>query len=185
MREAIARIERIVQGLVDYARSGAAGVGVTGTIERQASDLGAGRCGTADVPGVCAGETQGTIGNGIGKTSSDGTGNGNENGNGHALKGHYMNGQNSSGQLTTGLGDHGHAPTRTGAAGEGYVLDTTRPHVEESIGPFDLKSHVAAVERVVILRALEASGGNRRQAASLLGVSLRTLFYKLRRIPAA
>ncbi len=47
----------------------------------------------------------------------------------------------------------------------------------------DLNSQVEAVERQAILRALEASGGNRRQAASLLGISLRTLFYKMRRLP--
>ena len=47
----------------------------------------------------------------------------------------------------------------------------------------DLKTQVEAVERQAILKALEASGGNRRQAASLLGVSLRTLFYKMRRLP--
>ena len=47
----------------------------------------------------------------------------------------------------------------------------------------DLKTQVEAVERQAILRALEASGGNRRQAASLLGISLRTLFYKMRRLP--
>ena len=39
------------------------------------------------------------------------------------------------------------------------------------------------IERQAILRALEASGGNRRQAAGLLGISLRTLFYKMRRLP--
>jgi two-component system response regulator AtoC len=50
-------------------------------------------------------------------------------------------------------------------------------------GGLDLKSQVEAVERQAILRALEASGGNRRQAASLLGISLRTLFYKMRRLP--
>jgi two-component system, NtrC family, response regulator AtoC len=49
----------------------------------------------------------------------------------------------------------------------------------------DLKTQVEAVERVAIQRALEASNGNRRQAANLLGISLRTLFYKLRRLPAA
>ncbi len=50
-------------------------------------------------------------------------------------------------------------------------------------GPLDLKTQVEAVERQAILRALEASGGNRRQAAGLLGISLRTLFYKMRRLP--
>jgi two-component system response regulator AtoC len=51
-------------------------------------------------------------------------------------------------------------------------------------GSLDLKSQVEAVERAAIQRALEASHGNRRQAANLLGISLRTLFYKLRRSPA-
>jgi DNA-binding NtrC family response regulator len=50
-------------------------------------------------------------------------------------------------------------------------------------GALDLKTQVEAVERQTIQRALEASGGNRRQAASLLGISLRTLFYKMRRLP--
>ncbi len=50
-------------------------------------------------------------------------------------------------------------------------------------GSLDLKSQVEAIERQAILKALEASGGNRRQAASLLGISLRTLFYKMRRLP--
>jgi DNA-binding NtrC family response regulator len=52
-------------------------------------------------------------------------------------------------------------------------------------GVLDLKTQVEAVERAAIQRALEASKGNRRQAANLLGISLRTLFYKLRRLPAA
>ncbi len=50
-------------------------------------------------------------------------------------------------------------------------------------GSLDLKSQVEEVERQAIGRALEASGGNRRQAAGLLGISLRTLFYKMRRLP--
>jgi two-component system response regulator AtoC len=52
-------------------------------------------------------------------------------------------------------------------------------------GGLDLRTQVEAVERAAIQRALEASNGNRRQAANLLGISLRTLFYKLRRLPAA
>jgi two-component system response regulator AtoC len=49
-------------------------------------------------------------------------------------------------------------------------------------GSFDLRAQVEEVERVLIHRALEASKGNRREAAHLLGISLRTLFYKLRRV---
>ncbi len=51
-------------------------------------------------------------------------------------------------------------------------------------GSLDLRAQVEAVEREVIQRALQTSKGNRRQAANLLGISLRTLFYKLRRLPA-
>jgi two-component system response regulator AtoC len=64
------------------------------------------------------------------------------------------------------------------ANGNGYGAGNGVPHTG-----LDLKSQVEAVERQAILRALEASGGNRRQAASLLGISLRTLFYKMRRLP--
>ncbi|MEO8450671.1 MAG: sigma 54-interacting transcriptional regulator [Gemmatimonadota bacterium] len=46
---------------------------------------------------------------------------------------------------------------------------------------FALKPQVEAFEREIILRALSASSGTRREAAKLLKVSLRTLFYKLRR----
>jgi two-component system response regulator AtoC len=46
---------------------------------------------------------------------------------------------------------------------------------------FALKPQVEAFEREIILRALTASGGTRRDAARLLRISLRTLFYKLRR----
>lgn len=46
---------------------------------------------------------------------------------------------------------------------------------------FALKPQVEAFEREIILRALAACGGTRREAARLLKISLRTLFYKLRR----
>jgi two-component system response regulator PilR (NtrC family) len=60
----------------------------------------------------------------------------------------------------------------------------TAPHAAGANGSLDLRSQVEAVERAAIQRALDASNGNRRQAANLLGISLRTLFYKLRRLPA-
>jgi len=52
-------------------------------------------------------------------------------------------------------------------------------------GSYDLRARVEEVERALISRALEASKGNRREAAGLLGISLRTLFYKLRRTQLA
>ena len=48
-------------------------------------------------------------------------------------------------------------------------------------GDLLLKGRVEALERDLVQPALQASGGSRREAADLLGVSLRTLFYKLRR----
>jgi len=48
-------------------------------------------------------------------------------------------------------------------------------------GDLVLKGRVEALERELVQQALLASGGSRREAADLLGVSLRTLFYKLRR----
>ncbi len=48
-------------------------------------------------------------------------------------------------------------------------------------GTYQLKPQVEQLERATIRRALDSTGGNRRDAARLLGVSLRTLFYKLRR----
>ncbi len=67
------------------------------------------------------------------------------------------------------------SPARNGSNGQGPLPLS---------GSFDLRAQVEEVEKVLILRALEASKGNRREAASLLGISLRTLFYKLRRVHA-
>lgn len=50
-----------------------------------------------------------------------------------------------------------------------------------STGSLALKPQVEAIEREAIQRALAAAKGNRREGAKLLQVSLRTLFYKIRR----
>jgi DNA-binding NtrC family response regulator len=47
--------------------------------------------------------------------------------------------------------------------------------------PGSLRDVVEAAERRAITAALEEAGGNRRAAAKRLGVSLRTLFYKMDR----
>jgi DNA-binding NtrC family response regulator len=48
--------------------------------------------------------------------------------------------------------------------------------------PASLKEAIDAAERDAVTRALEVSGGNRGEAARILGVSLRTLYYKLRQL---
>ncbi len=49
------------------------------------------------------------------------------------------------------------------------------------VGRASLRDAVEDAERRAIAAALQASGGNRRAAAKVLGVSLRTLFYKIER----
>jgi transcriptional regulator with PAS, ATPase and Fis domain len=83
------------------------------------------------------------------------------------------------------------AVERAAVLGSGGTLDSKDFALSNSAsaqngaptGALDLRTQVEAVEREAIQRALQASKGNRRQAASLLGISLRTLFYKLRRLP--
>ena len=64
--------------------------------------------------------------------------------------------------------------------GNGYANGHATDHPPSS-GDLLLKGRVEALERDLVQQALQASGGSRREAADLLGVSLRTLFYKLRR----
>ena len=72
------------------------------------------------------------------------------------------------------------------AAANGYANGngnggTGAPRRRWPSGDLLLKGRVEALERDLVQQALVASGGSRREAADLLGVSLRTLFYKLRR----
>ena len=64
-----------------------------------------------------------------------------------------------------------------------FALGESRPGVgsAHTNGSYELKPQVEQLERATILRALEATKGSRRDAAQLLRISLRTLFYKLRR----
>lgn len=66
---------------------------------------------------------------------------------------------------------------------EDFQLDITpvRPPRTSGAEALALKPQLEALEREVITRALTATRGNRREASKLLRVSLRTLFYKLRR----
>ncbi len=60
-------------------------------------------------------------------------------------------------------------------------LPAPRPSEEQGAGSGTLRDAVEAAERQAIAAALQAAGGNRRAAAKQLGVSLRTLFYKIDR----
>ena len=50
---------------------------------------------------------------------------------------------------------------------------------------FDLESYIGGLERELITQSLERTGGNRRQAASLLGLKRTTLVEKLKRMERA
>jgi two-component system response regulator AtoC len=54
-------------------------------------------------------------------------------------------------------------------------------------GPSDLslRQHAGAAQAGAIREALQRSGGNRRRAAELLGISVRTLFYKIKELGIA
>ena len=66
-----------------------------------------------------------------------------------------------------------------------------RSHAAGSAAPdgpdadLTLQHRVERAEADAVRAALERAGGNRRQAAALLGVSVRTLFYRLRRLGIA
>lgn len=56
-----------------------------------------------------------------------------------------------------------------------------RPQGARSFGPdLTLRQHGGDLEEQIIREALLRTGGNRRQAAHLLGISVRALFYKLK-----
>ena len=61
------------------------------------------------------------------------------------------------------------------------ALPRRRDEDKGSVGEGKLSDVVECAERQAILEALEATNGNRRAAAERLGVSLRTLFYKIDR----
>ncbi len=67
------------------------------------------------------------------------------------------------------------------ASGVGMVGGATLTPGASPGPPGSLRDAVEAAERQAIVAALEAAGGNRRAAAKQLGVSLRTLFYKIDR----
>ena len=65
-------------------------------------------------------------------------------------------------------------------AGAGRRLESAGVGGSPSTDPVTLKTAVAEAERQALETALDAAQGNRREAARILGISLRSLFYKLK-----
>ena len=63
--------------------------------------------------------------------------------------------------------------------GEGVQTPSNEARINQSLYDLPFKDAVAALERELIRRALEASGGNRAEAARRLGINRRLLYYKL------
>ena len=84
-------------------------------------------------------------------------------------------------QPRSGKGEAGSARPDPGA---GFPLPASRfPTTEPPAGaPVRLKDAVEAAERAAVESALGASDGNRVEAARLLGISQRNLFYKLKKL---
>jgi len=61
------------------------------------------------------------------------------------------------------------------------MMEQTSAAVMMEDEPADLRSRVRAYERGLILAALEATGGNQRQAAARLGLLATTFHEKLKR----
>ncbi len=76
------------------------------------------------------------------------------------------------------LGPHDLSSPPGSRASDGAALGDAARGADAA--PHTLEAAVAAAERRAIAAALESAGGNRREAAAALGVSLRTLFYKIR-----
>jgi len=53
---------------------------------------------------------------------------------------------------------------------------------DDAPGVRPLSDAVAAAERAAIVAALDRTGDNKAQAARLLGISVRTLFYKIEKL---
>ena len=69
----------------------------------------------------------------------------------------------------------------TGARAEVDLLDGTNLIKPDALqGPIEVGGSLLEMERLMYLRALEATRGNRTHAAELLGVSVRTVRYKVR-----
>ena len=72
-------------------------------------------------------------------------------------------------------------PADFGSSAAGRPGSALTPEAGPGVHDGTLRAVVEAAERQAITAALEDAGGNRRAAAKRLGVSLRTLFYKMDR----
>jgi two-component system response regulator AtoC len=79
--------------------------------------------------------------------------------------------------ITAGAGVEVLSPTHF--FGEGSVTISSETQVNQAFLSLPFKEAVAELERELIRRALESSGGNRAEAARRLGINRRLLYSKL------
>jgi two-component system response regulator AtoC len=75
---------------------------------------------------------------------------------------------------------HGGAIARADLPGAVLGQGAPRPTSKALAADLSLRKHGGVLEGEIIREALQRTGGNRRQAAALLGISVRALFYKLK-----
>ncbi len=70
-----------------------------------------------------------------------------------------------------------HIPDITGASEESE--DLVKSGAQYSLDSNSLKDIVNRTEKQVIQKALKETGGNRKEAAEILGIAVRSLYYKI------
>ena len=63
-----------------------------------------------------------------------------------------------------------------------YLFDLNGKPIQAKVVPSDLDAELTRIEREYILQALNQSGGVQIKAAELLGVSERSLWYRLKKL---
>jgi DNA-binding NtrC family response regulator len=65
------------------------------------------------------------------------------------------------------------------ATGDGSIASGNAPAAKEESSVIELEAAVQKAERRALEKALKSANGNRNVAARLLGISVRSLYYKL------
>ncbi len=74
------------------------------------------------------------------------------------------------------------APNASRSTDSASGLEVRAPNADFSQGPLDLEKVLGEIERTYLTAALDASGGVKKKAASLLGITFRSMRYRLKKL---